>query len=82
LFAAGAFSFETWLKLVKKRGELMSQVTEGGMIAVIGLDAEQIEKVLKTNGLEKLDIANYNSKFQIVISGSEENIESAKKMKK
>lgn len=35
LMAAGAFDFETGLRLVKKRGELMGRITGGGMAAVI-----------------------------------------------
>lgn len=69
LFAAGAFDFETGLRLVQKRGELMSQAKNGGMAAVIRLDEEKIEEVLKANGLDSIDIANYNSPSQIVISG-------------
>ena len=37
LFAAGVFDFATGLKLVQKRGELMSQAKGGGMAAVLGL---------------------------------------------
>ena len=70
LFAAGAFDFETGLKLVKKRGELMSQATGGGMAAILGCDAKTIENVIADNGLDCLDIANYNSPVQTVISGT------------
>src|SRR6516162_2607290 len=42
LFAAGVFDFETGLRLVKKRGELMSQATGGGMAAVIGFTMAQV----------------------------------------
>src|SRR5258708_6027789 len=38
LFAAGAFDFETGLRMVKRRGELMARARDGGMAAVIGLD--------------------------------------------
>jgi len=79
LFAAGVFDFETGLQLVKKRGELMSQVKDGGMAAVIGLEIEQIRKVIKDNNLESLDVANYNSKTQIVVAGPKEDIQNAKK---
>src|ERR1700733_8040785 len=37
LHAAGVFDLLTGLRLVKKRGELMSQAKNGGMGAVIGL---------------------------------------------
>lgn len=69
LLAAGVFDFLTGLRLVKKRGELMSQSKNGGMGAVIGLSASAIAKVLKDNGLASIDIANFNSPAQTVISG-------------
>lgn len=77
LFAAGAFDFETGLKLVKKRGELMSQAAGGGMAAVIGFTAEQVNCVLKENGLTGIDIANHNTPSQIVIAGLKADIERA-----
>jgi malonyl CoA-acyl carrier protein transacylase len=36
LLASGAFDFATGLKLVKRRGALMGQVSGGGMAAIIG----------------------------------------------
>jgi trans-AT polyketide synthase/acyltransferase/oxidoreductase domain-containing protein len=75
LFAAGVFDFATGLRMVKKRGELISQAAGGIMAAVIGLDEEQIVDVLKQNHLDSIDIANLNSPFQIVISGPKEDIE-------
>ncbi|MFS0873159.1 ACP S-malonyltransferase [Paenibacillus xylanilyticus] len=69
LFAAGAFDFSTGLRMVKKRGELMSLVSGGGMAAVIGFTVEQIDRVLMENGLDAIDIANHNSPDQIVIAG-------------
>lgn len=78
LFAAEAFDFATGLKLVKKRGELMRQATGGGMAAVIGLDREKIEEILKTANITTIDMANFNSPSQIVISGPREDVESAK----
>ncbi|WP_139488096.1 ACP S-malonyltransferase [Brevibacillus dissolubilis] len=78
LFAAGAFDFETGVKLVKKRGELMSQAAEGGMAAVIGFSPEKINEVLIENGLTEIDIANHNSPSQIVIAGRKADIQRAK----
>lgn len=69
LLAAGGFDFLTGLKLVKKRGELMAQVQNGGMAAIVGLKAERIRQILANNGLVSLDIANYNSVSQTVVSG-------------
>ncbi|MUL33892.1 ACP S-malonyltransferase [Priestia megaterium] len=77
LFAAGAFDFEIGLKLVKKRGELMSQAVGGGMAAIIGFSFEQVNRVLMENGLDSIDIANHNSPSQIVITGQKVDIERA-----
>ncbi len=69
LFAAGVVDFRAGLELVKKRGELMAQAKGGGMAAVMGLSADQIEEILKKHRLKNLYIANYNSSFQVVLSG-------------
>src|SRR5579872_965477 len=74
LLAAGVFDFLTGLRLVKKRGELMSQAKNGGMGAVIGLSESAIAKVIKDNGLASIDVANFNSPSQIVVSGPVEDI--------
>jgi trans-AT polyketide synthase, acyltransferase and oxidoreductase domains len=78
LFAAGAFDFETGLKLVKERSRLMALAKGGGMAAVIGLDEQAIIDVLEENQFSEISIANYNSQYQIVISGIREEIEKAK----
>lgn len=74
LFAAEVFDFETGLKLVQKRGALMSQATGGGMAAVVGLKADVIDKIIKEQGLNHICIANFNSYTQSVISGPKEDI--------
>lgn len=78
LFAAKAFDFEIGLQLVKKRGELMAQAQNGGMAAVIGLSPERIELILKDNNINTIDIANFNTPEQLVISGKKESIENSK----
>jgi len=77
LLAAEAFDFGTGLKLVQKRGELMSRAQRGGMAAVIGMEADQLSEVLRRSGLTKVHIANINSPSQIVISGDQDEIASA-----
>ncbi|SFS42521.1 ACP S-malonyltransferase [Marininema halotolerans] len=77
LFAAGAFDFETGLQLVKKRGELMSKAAGGGMAAVIGFNAEEVQRVLVDYQITGIDIANDNAPTQIVIAGLKEDIASA-----
>ena len=66
---AGAFTFADGLRMVAKRGEIMSQVSGGGMAAVIALDAEKINEVFVDKGFTGIDLANFNSPGQIVISG-------------
>lgn len=77
LLAAGVFDFLTGLKLVRKRGELMSQAKNGGMGAVIGLDAAAISRVIASDGLSTLDVANYNTPVQTVVSGPVDDIKKA-----
>lgn len=77
LFAAGVYDFATGLELVKERGRLMSQAQGGKMAAIIGLSEQEIINELKNNGLESINIANYNTPTQIVISGPKEEIDLA-----
>ena len=69
LQCANAFSFADGLQMVAKRGEIMSKVSGGGMAAVIGMDAEKITSVFDEQGADQIDLANFNSPGQIVISG-------------
>lgn len=77
LFAAEALDFETGLRLVQKRGELMSQATNGRMAAIIGLTKEKVSQVIADNKLNNIDIANHNSALQITIAGLRDQIEAA-----
>jgi trans-AT polyketide synthase/acyltransferase/oxidoreductase domain-containing protein len=69
LLAAGAFDFETGLRLVMKRGELMSMQPGGTMAAVRGPGPQRVREVLAGAGLNEIDLANYNTPAQTVISG-------------
>lgn len=75
LVAAGSLDFETGLKLTRRRGELMAEVaaqTGGIMAAVLGLPSEQVEEACRIASSEGVvDVANYNSPVQTVISGEE-----------
>jgi malonyl CoA-acyl carrier protein transacylase len=77
LLAAGVFDFLTGLRLVQKRGELMSWAKNGGMGAVIGLGARLVAKALQENGLASIDVANFNTPSQTVVSGPIEDIKRA-----
>lgn len=77
LLASECFDFETGLRLVQKRGELMSQATNGGMVAILNAPKDEIMTILKENNLNGIDIANYNTSSQIVISGDSIQLEKA-----
>ena len=74
LASAGSIGFADGLQMVAKRGEIMSQVEGGGMAAVIGLDADVIRETLSSVSLTDIDLANFNSPGQIVVSGPAEQI--------
>jgi len=76
LNAAGVFDFETGLKIVQKRGELMFSIGGTSMAAIIGADYKEIKEILKNN-FPDLDIANINTASQIVISGKIESLNKA-----
>jgi len=82
LASAEAISFSDGLRMVAKRGEIMSKVVGGGMAAVIGLDPDGIKAVLTENKLNKIDLANFNSPNQVVISGPATEIEDSVKVLK
>lgn len=76
LYSAGVFSFETTLKLVVKRGELMGRAKGGKMVALIGKNAyKRAEEVMKELNPQKTVIANINSPLQVVISGDEREVD-------
>jgi [acyl-carrier-protein] S-malonyltransferase len=75
--AAGTFDFETGLRLVQKRGELMDEAcatTNGAMVALIGAE-ENTARALAAAA--DVDIANINSPGQIVLSGERAKVEAA-----
>ena len=78
LAAAGAIDFCAGLRLVRERGRLMKLAGErspGGMAAVLKMDDAQVEEACKEAAGETaraVQIANYNSPGQVVISGDTE----------
>jgi len=83
LTIAGSLSFEEALKLVDARGKAMHYAAElapGAMTAVLGLDATQIREAAaraqdQTGG--RVQLANFNSPSQIVISGDRAAVQAA-----
>lgn len=80
LVAAQAISFSDGVRIITKRGELMAASdVSGGMVAIIGLDEDKVEKICANSDLnQKLTLANYNSPGQMVISGPNTALEKAK----
>ena len=70
LYVSGAFDFETGLRLVKKRSELMARAAGGKMVALMKFDRDQLENVI--NAIPDVVLANDNSSGQVVISGTPE----------
>jgi|LakMenEpi03Aug12_release.lakeMendotaPanAssembly.Ray.scaffolds.fasta_scaffold01263_6 [acyl-carrier-protein] S-malonyltransferase len=79
LTASGRLSFEAGVKLVQQRGQLMNEAceaTQGTMAVVLGLDAKEIEAVVKeVNMPQDIWAANFNCPGQVVISGTLKGIE-------
>ncbi len=75
LYAAGAFDFATGLKLVQKRGAIMNSATGGGMAAILGMDGDAVATALAELGADSIDVANFNSPRQTVISGIKADVE-------
>jgi malonyl CoA-acyl carrier protein transacylase len=80
LLAAGAFDFATGVRLVKRRGELMGSTHGGGMAAVLGLSQHDILRVIADHSLTEINLANFNSPRQFVLSGNRGVIEKAEKL--
>jgi [acyl-carrier-protein] S-malonyltransferase len=73
LYAAEVFDFESGLKLVQKRAELMNNAEGGKMAALMKFDRAQLTAVL--NNAPDVVLANDNSEAQVVISGTPEGVE-------
>lgn len=79
LVTAGALSLSDGVKAVRFRGQAMQEavpVGQGGMLAVMGLLPEEVEKVcqwaMQESKLSPLEPANFNAPDQTVVSGSAE----------
>jgi len=73
LYAAESMDFQTALKLVACRGQLMQQAAlavPGGMVSVLGLDEAKAQELCRAaaNG-RVLSCANFNCPGQVVLSG-------------
>ena len=78
LYASGVMNLETAFKLIQKRANSMSEAKGGSMAAIINASDEVLRAGLK-EGLKVgyVDIANYNSPVQVVITGDESAVKAA-----
>ena len=75
--AAGTFTLEDGLRLVARRGEYMEEAclaTKGSMAALIGGEEDKVRDLAAA---ADVDVANFNAPGQIVLSGTEEGIDTA-----
>lgn len=88
LYAAGVVDFETGLRLIRRRAELMQEAAEkrpGTMAAVLGLEPELVREACETahkEGAGVVAVANYNCPGQVVISGELAAVERAGELAK
>jgi len=78
MFAAGVMDLETTLKAIQKRADLMSETKGGAMAAILNAPEGSLEEALKeASSVGYVDVANYNSPAQVVITGDEKAVQKA-----
>lgn len=78
MYASGVMSLETALKAIQKRADLMGQTKGGTMAAVLNSTEEALKESLKeASEVGYVDVANYNSPAQVVITGDEKAVAKA-----
>lgn len=76
--AAGVITLEDTLKLIQKRADLMSEAKGGAMAAVLNAPEGALEKAIEeASSVGYVDVANYNSPAQVVITGDEKAVSKA-----
>ena len=87
LVCSNALNFEDALYLLQERGKAMQEavpVGEGGMIAILGLKIDEVEKYLQSIKTKDgvCEIANDNAEGQVIASGDINNIKILQKLLK
>ena len=78
MFSAGVMSLENTLRAIQKRADLMSEAKGGTMAAVLNASEEVLKAGLEEgNKVGYVDVANYNSPAQVVITGAEDAVQAA-----
>ncbi len=81
LVCAGSLDFSDAIYLLHERGKSMQEAVPlgmGSMLAVLGINIEELNNILKSNKMEKgvCEIANDNAEGQVIISGNKESVNS------
>ncbi len=72
MYEAGVMSLDTTLKAIQKRADLMGATHGGAMSAILNAPEGALEEALKeASQVGYVDVANYNSPAQVVITGDE-----------
>ena len=78
MFCSGVMNLKTTLLAIQKRATLMNKVNKGMMAAVLNAPEGSLEKALKEASKEGyVDVANYNSPVQVVLTGDEKAVNKA-----
>ena len=78
MFCSGVMDLKTTLKAIQKRASLMSEVKGGMMGAILNAPEGAVEEAIKeASKIGYVDIANYNSPVQVVLTGDENAVQKA-----
>ena len=78
MYAAGVMNLETTLKLIQKRADLMGNAKGGSMAAILNAKEEVLKAgLVEGSKIGYVDVANYNSPAQVVITGDDEAVRAA-----
>ena len=79
MYEAGVMSLETTFKAIQKRADLMNESATGGaMSAILNAPEGALEEALKeASSVGYVDVANYNSPAQVVITGDNDAVAKA-----
>ena len=79
MYASGVMSLDTALKAIQKRADLMNEsATDGAMAAILNATEDQLKAGLAEGSKAGyVDVANYNSPAQVVITGDEKAVKAA-----
>lgn len=76
LAAAKAVSIETGFHIVKERARIMDEISrksDGGLLAVLGIQLQDVENLLKD--FPEIEVSNINSPAQVVVGGRKTELE-------